>query len=685
MGELLGVSRNRDGLALELRRRGTQTTAEVDVAEDALRYALVAFVAGSRAYVTLSEARAALVARVPRAEDNITVHRSRPGDFLFVCSSRRVRDEVLAADAAHGRDFSLRFTPWNRQLQAMHSRLRYRAHFELTGVPAHAWNRTTATAVLSSDAWVECLGAATANREDLGRFQVVAWTNDVSAFPKAKELLVEEPGDLMEEDEGLVLPGSALIPLEKTMLRYCVSVRVAHAEDMIPIDDSSDGDSSSSEDGGDGGPGRRRDRDEEPGRRHGSRDARRDGKDRDRGRQVRRHASRSRRGDALRRRPSNGGGWGGSRRVALNVAAEVSPWPKVDDDDVESEAGLQLLSSSAKSSPRLEGGRAASVRMQGAGDWWQFASDPLLRGDRGANACSPRGKGRRVFSDPVQRGDGGAEERLTHGKEGPGAVDIRRRSPGEGPVVGSKAVEHAAPILDAPGLATPRATRGEKVEEEWEEGECRSGFLQLVKGPAPTPLIGLDHVDPVEPVQNCQLSNSGILHTPPQQRWTSPDESVGPVDGGSPTSVLDYFQVSISPTDKELQVGPADVEAASLEKGQDLLCFRDSCRRTTFPVLSRPVRQCRRKKVYTGPVRRSGRISKRFAAGTPIRQQQRALITRLGIAREGDIIGDEALDAYLDLFTRPFREQHLGIVLRLFGWTADDLQAASDAPVDCLT
>ncbi|KAM0879327.1 hypothetical protein ACQ4PT_034306 [Festuca glaucescens] len=147
-------------------------TAEVDVAKDALRYAFVAFVAGSRAYVTLSEARAALVARVPRAEDNITVHRSRPGDFLFVCSSRRVRDEVLAVDAAHGRDFSLRFTPWNRQLQAMHSRLRYRAHFELTGVPAHAWNRTTA--VLSSDAWVECLGAATANREDLGSFQVVA-------------------------------------------------------------------------------------------------------------------------------------------------------------------------------------------------------------------------------------------------------------------------------------------------------------------------------------------------------------------------------------------------------------------------------------------------------------------------------------------------------------------------------
>jgi hypothetical protein len=337
---------------------------EVDAAEEALRYALVAFTAGSRAYIPLYEAGAALVARVPRAEDNFTVHRSSPGDFLFVCTSRRVRDEILAADAAHGRDFSLRFTPWNRQLQAMHSRLRYHAHFELSGVPAHAWNRTTATAVLSSDTWVECLGAATANREDLGRFQVVAWTNDISGFPKSKELLVEEPGDPMEEDEGLVLPGSALIPLEKTMLRYCVVVRVAHAEDMIPADASSDGgsDDGSGEDDGGGGSGRRRGRAADPGRSH-----------RDHG-----HVSRSRRRDALRRRPSGGGSWGGSQRVALNVAAEVSPWPKVEDDDVESAVVCMH-----KSGPRLEVGRAPSVRMQGPGDRWQPASDPSLSGERG--------------------------------------------------------------------------------------------------------------------------------------------------------------------------------------------------------------------------------------------------------------------------------------------------------------
>ncbi|KAM0841266.1 hypothetical protein ACQ4PT_059114 [Festuca glaucescens] len=296
-------------------------SGEINAAEAALQYALVAFVSGKRAYIPLSEAGAALAARVPQAEDNFTVHRAWPADFLFVCSNWHVQDEVMAADAAHGRDFSLRFSPWNRQLQAMQCRMRFRAHFELKGVPAHAWNRSTATAVLSSDAWVECLGAVTANREDLGRFQVVAWTNDVSVFPKVKELLIEELDDLMEEDEGMVLPGDALIPLEKNMLRYLVSVRVAHAEDMLLADEDGDGRDDGAGDDGDG----RRDRDSRGGHDgRGSRDGREDERGRGRERDDHMSHSRSRHEDALRRWPP-GSGWGGSRRVAINTAREVTP------------------------------------------------------------------------------------------------------------------------------------------------------------------------------------------------------------------------------------------------------------------------------------------------------------------------------------------------------------------------
>jgi hypothetical protein len=85
-------------------------------------------------------------------------------------------------------------------------------HLELTGVPAHAFSKAVATAVLGSAAWVERLGAASASGEDLGRLQVVVWTDDLAHLPRAKELLVEEPGDLLEDDDGLILPGDARTP-----------------------------------------------------------------------------------------------------------------------------------------------------------------------------------------------------------------------------------------------------------------------------------------------------------------------------------------------------------------------------------------------------------------------------------------------------------------------------------------
>jgi hypothetical protein len=36
---------------------------------------------------------------------------------------------------------------------------------------------------------------------------------------------------MLEEDDGLVLPGDALIPLDKLMLRYLVSVRLLCSEE----------------------------------------------------------------------------------------------------------------------------------------------------------------------------------------------------------------------------------------------------------------------------------------------------------------------------------------------------------------------------------------------------------------------------------------------------------------------
>jgi hypothetical protein len=206
---------------------------EINTAEAALRWSLVAFVSGQLPFVTLSEAGGAISAKVSMAEDNFTVHRHWPSDFLIRCSSRCVRDAVAAAGVVDGRGFTLRFSPWNRQLQAVRVDMGARLHLEMTGVPAHACNKTTAATVLGSAAWVERLGETSVSREDLGRLQVVAWTDDVQLLPLARELLIEEPDDLLEEDDGLVLPGEALIPLGKSMLWYLISICLVRSESVL--------------------------------------------------------------------------------------------------------------------------------------------------------------------------------------------------------------------------------------------------------------------------------------------------------------------------------------------------------------------------------------------------------------------------------------------------------------------
>jgi hypothetical protein len=96
-----------------------------------------------------------------------------------------------------------------------------------------------------------------ASREDLGKMQVVAWTDDLLSLPRAKALLIEELGDLMEDDDGLVLPGDALIPLDKLMLRYLVSVRLLRSEDTTG-GHPTPGPGGDRGDGGGGSPGRDR-------------------------------------------------------------------------------------------------------------------------------------------------------------------------------------------------------------------------------------------------------------------------------------------------------------------------------------------------------------------------------------------------------------------------------------------
>jgi hypothetical protein len=71
-----------------------------------------------------------------------------------------------------------------------------------------------------------------------------------------------------------------------------------------------------------------------------------------------------------------------------------------------------------------------------------------------------------------------------------------------------------------------------------------------------------------------------------------------------------------------------------------------------------------------------------FAPGASIKVQQKTLMLPLDIARGGETIGEETLQAYLDYFQKkPLTDEDLSACLALFGWVPSALPLASDEDV----
>jgi hypothetical protein len=153
--------------------------------------------------------------------------------------------------------------------------------------------------------------------------------------------------------------------------------------------------------------------------------------------------------------------------------------------------------------------------------------------------------------------------------------------------------------------------------------ETCQGPVQISNSPAAA--CGMDGCLPVSMGQDDHiLSSDGLLLSPAvddgsdTSPWSPCSCSVDPAF--SPRSVMDMFQVSLSPVSKMGPLGTVDGHQA-VDRQQGLASFRGSCRRPISLVLSRPSsRCCRNKRVYTSPVRHSRRIGGRFAAGTPVKQ-----------------------------------------------------------------
>jgi hypothetical protein len=285
-------------------------TPEVESTERALRWGLVAFVSSTRRTVSCAAAMAAIVERIPELEGRFSMHRFWPTDLLLVFDSRANRDVLLIASTNpfEGRDFTLRFGVWNRQLQATRRRFCFCVHLELVGIPPIAWNLDTARCILGSFGWVE--RSDTTNRADLGTFCNTAWTDNLAGLPRSKQLWLAVFDD---DSDDLPLPVEALIVEEVALLDYDTTVHIVRVEDTC-------GEAGRPSAGGGQGP--------DPG---GDSGGRGNGGGRGPPPDDHRRPPDTRAGAAPAAAPARRWRGGAERRVALGHTTSVRPWPLVVD------------------------------------------------------------------------------------------------------------------------------------------------------------------------------------------------------------------------------------------------------------------------------------------------------------------------------------------------------------------
>jgi hypothetical protein len=110
--------------------------------------AVMVTVVGPRVEVTPELAAAEVRAQLNLPQNAFSIHAFEAADFLLLCESTEVRDWLLHAESVGCPQFSLHFEPWSRHVGAALREAPFLADVEVYGVPGHAWEERTVTALL---------------------------------------------------------------------------------------------------------------------------------------------------------------------------------------------------------------------------------------------------------------------------------------------------------------------------------------------------------------------------------------------------------------------------------------------------------------------------------------------------------------------------------------------------------
>jgi hypothetical protein len=124
----------------------------IDDLERRLRFAMVAYVGGSRPMVSCHQVAEVLVRRAGIPRDAFSIHSYKPEDFLVVFSSEELWDRIASRPSLADRNFTLFFRRWTRLAAAQRVVVQSKVHLAIEGTPPPP--RTPRIVRWQSTSWV---------------------------------------------------------------------------------------------------------------------------------------------------------------------------------------------------------------------------------------------------------------------------------------------------------------------------------------------------------------------------------------------------------------------------------------------------------------------------------------------------------------------------------------------------
>lgn len=189
--------------------------------------ALVALVLGTRPHVSPAMVVEHLGRHYGIEADRVSVHRTKPDDFIVHFSRAEDLDLVLGSAPPLEAPFTLRWCRWSRLFMVSAGASRFRVLVGMKGIPARARSTEVAQTILGSS----CARVDFTNPEALADLDerelfVVTWCAHPDLIPDEMIMAVPEPEEEHDGGSPLYLWPHEIIHDEVPALRYLVCLRI---------------------------------------------------------------------------------------------------------------------------------------------------------------------------------------------------------------------------------------------------------------------------------------------------------------------------------------------------------------------------------------------------------------------------------------------------------------------------